>query len=417
MRGMVAGASGMATKPENDLMKFTEAQLEKAIIELLGQEGYPYLPGERIVRSPQEVLIKEDLVAYLEGRYGADGITKGEIETIIRQLENYSAGDLYESNKAIMKLIQDGFLLRREDPKKTDLFIELIDYRTLARHRQPRAGEVPTLSAEEEASDYGPKDGNIFKVVNQLEITGYETRIPDGILYLNGLPLVVFEFKSAIRENATIHDAYKQLTVRYRRDIPELFKYNAFCVISDGANNRAGSFFADYEFYYTWRKIDGTETIEKDGINSLFTMMKGLFNSVRLIDVIRNFIYFPDTSHKEEKILCRYPQYYAARALFQNILKHKRPDGDGKGGTYFGATGCGKSYTMLFLSRLLMKSVELGSPTIVLITDRTDLDDQLSKQFTASKQYIGDNAIVSVESREELRQFLGGTRKEVTDVE
>ncbi|MFC1467410.1 type I restriction endonuclease subunit R [Verrucomicrobiota bacterium] len=387
-------------------MKFTEAQLEAAIIELLEAEGYPHVVGETIERQPQEVLIKADLRAFLAKQYAADGITQGEIESVIHKLDAYSSADIYESNKAIMKLVSDGFLLKREDHTQKDLYIQLIDYSDLAEFRKPKAGEVPMVVAEE-ASAYHA-GGNIFKLVNQLEITGSHLRIPDGILYMNGLPLVVFEFKSAIREEATIHDAFVQLTVRYKRDIPELFKYNAFCVISDGVNNKAGSFFAPYAFYYSWRKTDGGDLIEKDGIDSLYSMIKGLFNPTRLCDVIRNFVYVPDVSRREEKILCRYPQYYAATKLYQNILQHMKPEGDGKGGTYFGATGCGKSYTMLFLTRLLMRSVELKSPTIVLITDRTDLDDQLSAQFTNAKDYIGDHTVVSVESRSQLRELLKG---------
>src|SRR6056297_1004291 len=237
-------------------MKFTEAQLEKAIIELLGEMGYPHLLGETIDRQPDEVLIKDDLRAFLSLQYAADGITPGEIESVIRQLAAYASADLYESNKAIMKLVSDGFLLKREDRDQKDLYVQLIDYSALIAFRKPRAGQVPEIVAEEHAA-YGTDSGaNIFKMVNQLEITGHEKRIPDGILYITGLPLVVFEFKSAIREEATIHDAFKQLTIRYHRDIPELFKYNAFCVISDGANNKAGSFFADYEYYYAWRRIN-----------------------------------------------------------------------------------------------------------------------------------------------------------------
>jgi type I restriction enzyme, R subunit len=363
-------------------MKFTEAQLEEAIIELLGEQGYPHVLGENVARRPEEVLIKDDLWAYLQARYGVEGITDGEIEFIINKIERLPASDLYGSNKAFMKLVSDGFLLKREDRSQKDLFIHLIDYSTA--------------------------DRNLYKMVNQLEIQGFEKRIPDGILYINGLPLVVFEFKSAIREEATIHDAYVQLTTRYRRDIPELLKYNALCVVSDGVNSKMGSLFAAYEFFYAWRKVTGDEKIEKDGIDSLFTMIHGLFDKDRLRDVIHNFIFFPDSSKKEEKIVCRYPQYYAARKLFANIQEHRRPDGDGKGGTYFGATGCGKSFTMLFLSRLLMKSEAFASPTLVLITDRTDLDDQLSRQFTSAKGYIGDEEIVSVESRDELRTFLRG---------
>lgn len=387
-------------------MKFTEAQLESAIIELLGVEGYPHVLGEAITRQPQEVLIKADLRAFLGKQYAADYITAQEIEAVIKQLEAYSAADLYESNKAIMKLVSDGFLLKREDRSQKDLYIQLIDYSELVAFREPKPGEVPEIVAEDQAAYGGSR--NIFKIVNQLEIVGYEKRIPDGILYINGLPLVVFEFKSAIREEATIHDAFVQLTVRYKRDIPELFKFNAFCVISDGVNNKVGSLFAPYEFFYSWRKTDGSDLIEKDGINSLYSMIQGLFHPKRLLDVIRNFVYFPDTSRREEKIVCRYPQYYAATKLYRNILEHMKPEGDGKGGTYFGATGCGKSYTMLFLARLLMKSVDLKSPTIVLITDRTDLDDQLSGLFTNGKGYIGDESVVSVESREHLRSLLKG---------
>ena len=183
-----------------------------------------------------------------------------------------------------------------------------------------------------------------------------------------------------------------------------------------------GSFFAPYEFYYSWRKVTGDEKLEKDGIHSLLTMMSGLFDKTRLLDVIRNFIYVPDKSSKEEKIVCRYPQYYAATKLYDNIKQHMKlldshgnlidDNGlrDGKGGTYFGATGCGKSFTMLFLARLLMKDAALGSPTIILITDRTDLDDQLSKTFTNAKTYIGDENIISVESRAELREELKGRK-------
>jgi len=377
-------------------LKFTEDRLEQAIIELLAAEGYPHSVGEALDRNPDDVLIKSDLRQFLATRYQADLITEYEIESIIHKLEYLPASDLYDTNKAIMKFVADGFFLKREDYTQKDLYIQLIDYEAL--------------------------DNNRFRIVNQMEIQGFELRIPDGILYINGLPLVVFEFKSSIREDATMFDAYTQLTTRYKRDIPELFKYNALCAISDGVNSKMGSFFAPYEFYYSWRKVTGDEKLEKDGIHSLLTMISGLFDKARLVDVIRNFIYVPDKSSREEKIVCRYPQYYAATKLFDNIKRHMKvldANGkfdesdalrDGKGGTYFGATGCGKSFTMLFLARLLMRDVELGSPTIILITDRTDLDGQLSETFTNAKTYIGDDNIISVESRAHLREQLKGRR-------
>ena len=361
---------------------FNEHSLEMSIMELFQDEGYIYLNGEQIHRERSEVLLTDDFRQYLLNRYAKDGLTTTEIDSILLRLKSIS-GTIYEANKTFCKLLCDGFILNREDRTQKDLYIQLVDY------------DHP--------------ENNVFKIVNQFEIEGVggQLRIPDGIVFLNGIPVVVLEFKSAVKENATILDAYTQLTVRYRRDISELFKYNAFLVISDGANNKYGSFFAPYDFFYAWRKIEADDK-ELDGISSLVTMVSGLFHKDRLLAVIKDFIYFPDSSDKDAKIVCRYPQYFAATKLFENIKKHLKPEGDGKGGTYFGATGCGKSYTMLFLSRMLMKSPYFHSPTILLITDRTDLDDQLSKQFIASKKYIGDETVVSIDSREALRQELQG---------
>lgn len=361
---------------------FNEHALEMSIMELFKDEGYIHLNGSQIHRERTEVLLQEDLKQYLYNRYAKDGITPGEVDSILLMLRNIS-GTLYEANKAFCKMLCDGFILNREDRTQKDIYIELIDFDT--------------------------PENNIFKAVNQFEIEGInnQLRIPDGIVFVNGIPVVILEFKSAVKENTTIMDAYKQLTVRYRRDIPEIFKYNEFIVISDGANNKYGSFFSPYDFFYAWRKIN-SEDKELDGISSLVTMVKGLFRKDRLLAVIKDFVYFPDSSDKDIKIVCRYPQFFAANKLFENIKMHMRPDGDGKGGTYFGATGCGKSYTMLFLTRMLMKSPHFHSPTILIITDRTDLDDQLSKQFIASKKYIGDETVVSIESRDKLREELQG---------
>ena len=380
-------------------MKFTEEKLEKAFAELLGQEGFSHQLGITITRKPEDVLIEDDLRTFLLTQYELQGITNNEVNSIILQLKSLSASDLYVSNKSFLRMMSDGFILKREDPNQKDIYIQLVNYADLENH------ESTTGFTKYKSSTY--LDTNIYKFVTQLEIVGDEKRIPDGIVYINGLPLVVFEFKSAIREEATIHDAFKQLTIRYRRDIPELLKYNAFCVISDGVNNKAGSLFAPYEFFYAWRRVAGLAK-DVDGIDSMYTLIQGMFNKNRLRDIIHHFIYLPDSSKKNEKIVCRYPQYYAARALYENIKKAQKPTGDGKGGTYFGATGCGKSYTMLYLTRLLMKSEYFGSPTIVLITDRTDLDEQLSTDFIRAKTFIGDSLVESVESRADLRAKLQG---------
>ena len=363
-------------------MSFNEHALEMSIMKLFENKGYTHITGADIQREKSEVLLLDDLRSYLRERYKKDNITESEIDSIILSLRAVS-GTLYECNKTVFRMIADGFVFNREDHSQKDIYVELIDY------------ENP--------------DNNTFKIVNQLEIEGYnyQIRIPDGIVYVNGLPIVVLEFKTAIQENTTIMDAFTQLTVRYRRDIPEIFKYNAFVVICDGANSKYGSLFSQYDFFYAWRKVND-EDPEMDGINSLYTMIDGMFDKNRLLDIVKNFIYFPDASDNDMKVVCRYPQYFAANNLYNNIKNHMKPEGDGKGGTYFGTTGCGKSYTMLFLTRMLMKSSHFKSPTILVITDRTDLDDQLSKQFVASKLYIGDNNVVSIDSREKLRTELQG---------
>ena len=189
-------------------------------------------------------LLKDDLRLYLKNKYRADEITDNEVEAIIFKLVSSSHEPLYEANKALFTEMVEGFFFRREDKTKQDLFVRLIDFDDVV--------------------------NNIFKIVNQFEVKGVqETRIPDSVVFINGLPLVVLEFKSAIKENTTIYNAYQQVTVRYTRDIPDLFKYNAFVIISDGVNNKYGSLFADYDYFYSWNKIGDEETLA-EGINSLY---------------------------------------------------------------------------------------------------------------------------------------------------
>ena len=244
-------------------MTFNEHALEMSIMKLFESEGYEHLTGNDIHREKTDVLLIDDLKNYLYDKYADDGITPSEVESIILTLRSVS-DTVYEANKTVFKMICDGFIFNREDRTQKDLYIQLIDF------------DMP--------------DNNVFKIVNQVEIQGRDQlRIPDGIVYVNGLPLVVLEFKTAIQENTTIMDAYKQLTIRYRRDIPELFKYNAFVVISDGVNNKYGSLFGQYDFFYAWRKVDDSDT-DVDGINSLVTMVKGLFRKERLLAVVKNFV-------------------------------------------------------------------------------------------------------------------------------
>ena len=364
---------------------FSEAVLEQAIIDKFIAEGYDYKSGDALHRELTDVLIEEDLRAFLAAKYEPEGITSGEINSIVRSLRYASALPVYSANRAMFLRMVEGETFVREDRNAKDFHLRLIDF-----------------------SDTDNK--NIVRIVNQMTIKGPKaTRRPDAIVFINGLPVVVMEFKSAIKEDTTVYDAYVQITTRYMRDIPELFKYNCFAVISDGVNTKAGSIFADYEHFYSWRRIEASDR-PADGIHSLDTMIQGMFRKERLCDIIHNFIYFPDTDNgKNVKVVASYPQYFAARKLLANLLTHSKPAGDGKGGTYFGTTGCGKSFIMLFLTRLIMHETSLHSPTVLLLTDRSDLDDQLSRQFLASKRFIGDSTVVEMESREQLRELLATT--------
>ena len=364
---------------------FSEDVLEQAIIGKFISEGYEYVSGDDLHRELTDVLLEEDLSAFLAAKFAPQGITGSEISSIIRSLRYASALPVYSANRSMFLRMVEGETFVREDRSAKDFHLRLLDFDT-------------------------EDNKNIVKIVNQMTVKGPKaTRRPDAIVYANGLPVVVMEFKSAIKEDTTIHDAYVQITTRYMRDIPELFKYNCFAVLSDGVNTKAGSIFSDYEHFYSWRRIEANDR-PVDGIDALDTMVRGMFRKERLYDIIHNFIYFPDTENgKNMKVVASYPQYFAAWKLLANVLTHQKPLGDGRGGTYFGTTGCGKSFIMLFLTRLIMHEPSLHSPTVLLITYRSDLDDQLSRQFLNSKRFIGDNTVVEMDSREQLQDVLAKT--------
>lgn len=364
------------------ILRAKENPFEEAILESFTSDviRYNYLYGEDISRSLKEVLLTDRLEKYLSDRYTDEGITLTEINRIINRLKSAEGTD-YDVNRQTFEMIKKGFAITRDD-KKSKLYIQLIDFDT--------------------------PEKNEFLVVNQFTVQGLDrTRRPDIVVFVNGIPVVVFELKSPVNLNATIETAFKQLTNTYRYDIPQLFRYNAFVVISDGNNNRAGTLFSEYAQFKSWNKVN-SEDGRSEGIGSIETMIRGMFTKHRLLAIMRDFICFSDV--REEKVLCRYPQFFAATKLLANIEKHLKPEGDGKGGTYFGTTGCGKSFTMLFLTQMLMHSPALKNPTILLITDRNSLDGQLGKLFVGFKGYIGDDNVHLVQDGEDLRQVLRTTQ-------
>lgn len=361
--------------------KFTEEELEKAIISLFEEDGYEYLPGESIHRKLEDVLLKDDLIAFLKNRYTGENLTDLELKTIINRLSNISSSPIYLASREAFLLTTEGFILEREDRSKLAAHVSYIDF------KHP--------------------ENNIFKVVNQYSVNDRELRIPDLLIFINGIPVAILEFKTAISEETTIYDAWKQINIRYKRDLPSLLKYCFLSVISDGANTRMGSIFTPYKFYYAWNKINDHESA-RDGISSLLTMIKGAFSKERLLAILRDFIFYPDDSKDEKVVICRYPQFFAATKMFENIKRELKPLGSGKGGTYFGATGSGKTYTMLYLSRLLMlRDREIFSnPTILIITDREDLDTQATELFITAKRFLHDQNVRSIESRKDLKETL-----------
>lgn len=361
--------------------QFTEDQLEQAIVELFVQQGYGHIHGETLHRKYEDILLLDDFCTYLRSRYANAGLSEIEMQKIINKLNLISAAPLYAGNRETFWLINEGFDLQRDDSSQIALHIDFIDF------------------------DHPER--NSYKVVNQYSVQGERLRRPDLLIFINGIPVAICEFKSAINEETTIHDAWKQICIRYARDIPKLLKYCFVSVISDGANTRLGSIFTPYAYYYAWNKADDEETVA-NGISALKTMIEGAFAPERILAILRDFIFYPDSSEKTSAIVCRYPQYFGATKMLANIKRHLRPDGDGKGGTYFGATGCGKTYTMLFLSRLIAQrdNEVFHNPTIIILTDREDLDTQTSELFVTATKYLHESDVRSIESREDLERTL-----------
>lgn len=362
------------------MTKFYESELEKAVVELLIQVGFEYCIGDDIKRSEKDVLLQDDLRDYLESQY--TDLTPSEIQKIISQLELVPSEPLYTGSKLAFSIINEGIILPRDQANLPAVHIRLIDFDCV--------------------------ENNRFRVVNQFKVIGEHERIPDVILFINGIPVTIMELKSPINEDVNIYDAWKQIHIRYRRDIPKLIKYTFLSVISDGANNRLGSVFTPYDYYYTWNRVDDEKSAAPNGIGTLFSLIEGALTPKRLLALLRDFIYYPDKSDNQTVVVARYPQFFAANKIFDNIKAHLRPMGDGKGGTYFGATGCGKTYTMLYLARLLIQRDQdfFHNPTVIIITDREDLDSQAAKIFTNAKTFLGEEEVLSIESRQDLANKL-----------
>lgn len=367
---------------------YCESEYEYAFIQLLEAEDWNYISGKQINReSKRDVLIADDFKKFISA--SSPELTEDEVVKIFDYIRLVGSESDFATLHKVYSWMVDGiqFTLQNGVAK----MIPLIDFDN-------------------------PKN-NIFRVVNQLTIEytnngQKENRRPDVLLYVNGMPLCVIELKNPADANATVYDAWEQINIRYWRDIPHLLHYCPLACISDGVKTRLGTVRTPYEHFYAWRRVNDGDTLSTMPFAETETMIKGVYSPERFLEIFRDYIYFQDSIYdkNEVEIVCRYPQFFASKLLKQSIINSVVTK-SGKGGTYFGATGCGKTYTMAFLARQLALRCtdipQIGSPTIILIVDRDELQKQGAKLFTKSKEFLNLGEVSVVKNRKQLREELG----------
>lgn len=354
-----------------------ESDFEETTIERLKRQEYTYVPAYQWTtrQNLHDVVMEERLRAFLHQQYPV--IPQHELDRLVSLFVTVDGLTVERRNEQFHQLLVNGYTFSYEEGGEVK-YIQVF----------PINWEKPLE--------------NDFVVMNQLAIDGRFSRRPDVIVYVNGFPLVVFELKSPYREDPSVHGAHLQLQ-HYTRDIPQLFNYNAFVVVSDGVRTMHGMPFAPMEFFAEWKSLDG-HTIENNPVHSMKTLIEGLFDRERLLEYIHRFIFFKKQGEGSVKIGAKYHQYFGAKIAYQEALRAAGPGGNKKIGTVFHSTGSGKSFTMLFLSNLLRRSKELQNPTIVLQVDRTDLDEQLYKTFLSAYSFIGK--VEQAQSGDDLRDLL-----------
>lgn len=355
-----------------DDKKFTEDAYEQTLIALFRDElGYAYECGYEVERDYKEPFYRADLVASmrrLNPELPADAMDEG-----IKQITNISIGTLEQNNEQFTLWMQNGLEVGfQQNGEERTALMRLIDF------------------------DHPER--NLFKVVNQWRVEEYKNKRCDMVVMVNGLPLVVVELKSAVSEDASIDDAYKQIK-NYQQSIPSLFSYNAFNVISDMSETRAGTITAKQDRYMEWKTVDGS--YETTLVADYRTFFLGMFQQQRLLDILQNFICFDKNQGKYAKILTAYHQYYAVGKALQRT--RTAVEGNGKIGVFWHTQGSGKSLSMVFYAHQLVQ--HLPEVTIVVVTDRKDLDNQLFGQFCRCQDFLRQEP-QNAQSREDLGNLL-----------
>lgn len=335
-------------------MAFAEDNYENSVIQLFTEMGYRYLYGPEVERDYRSPLYDAELEESV--RRINKGISEDAIQDALFRLRNIEIGELAQKNEVFMDYLQNGIAARYyENGEERSEIVRLIDY------------DKP--------------QNNSFIVANQWTYIENSNKRPDVILFINGLPLVLIELKSPSREDTDVSEAYRQLR-NYMIEIPTMFVYNAICVMSDHLTSKAGTITSGEDRFMEWKTKDGSYEDTQEA--KFDTFFEGMFEQERLLDIIKNFICFSNDGLERIKILAAYHQYFAVKKAIESTKKAVVTDG--KGGVFWHTQGSGKSLSMVFYAHLLQEA--LDSPTIVVLTDRNDLDDQLYGQFTRCRNFL-----------------------------
>ena len=353
---------------------YTEADYENSIIELFQNTlEYEYIYGPDIERDFYSPLYEDVLIDSLH--HLNRNLPNDAIQEALHKLKNFENGEIVQKNATFMDYLQNGIPVRYfSDGEERSAIVYLADY------QKP--------------------ENNSFIIANQWTFIENSNKRPDIILFLNGLPIVLVELKSPSREETDASEAYRQLR-NYMQEIPSIFVYNAICVMSDQLTSKAGTITSGEDRFMEWKTKDGD--YENTQYAQFDTFFEGIFQKERLLDIIKNFICFSNEGINSFKILAGYHQYFAVRKAVESTKKATVTDG--KGGVFWHTQGSGKSLSMVFYAHLLQEA--LDSPTIVVLTDRNDLDDQLYGQFAKCKDFLRQ-APMQAESRENLKTLLAG---------
>ena len=357
------------------MFSFTEDTFEQAVIELLENMGYTHIYAPDMNRTDYSRPLLDDVLRDCLVRLNRN-LPVTAIDEAILKLNDFDAGSLLQKNMVFMDYLQNGITVKYAvNGEERSSVVRLIDYTDAAK--------------------------NDFYVVNQYTfVENGNNRRPDVILFINGMPLVLMELKSPSKDEVGAENAYNQIR-NYMQDIPSLFYYNAICVISDLSTNKAGTITSGLDRFMEWKTKDGD--YENTAYAQFDTFYEGMFQKERLLDILKNFILFSGDGQKQFKILAGYHQYFAVRKAIEKAKIATKTDG--KGGVFWHTQGSGKSLSMVFYAHLLQEA--LDSPTIVVMTDRIDLDDQLYTQFAKCAPFLRQTAVQAT-SKENLRELLDG---------